>query len=395
MATPTTQEITDNIVASISAAISQSVPLLPKSFIAVLAKALAAVFILLYKRADYIGLQWFVKTASSRETTFNGKTVTPLIEIGRQIGVGDPTAATQAEVLVDITVENQTGSLPAGTQLVGTANGITYILIGSIILDAPTVQGTFRAVSDQAGGDGSGVQGNLNPGDELQFANPLPNVARTVTVDSQVTTGANAEDLDTTYRQRVLDRFQKRPQGGALADYEQWGEEVPGIINVYPYTGSAGEVDVYSEATPASSGSPDGIPTQAQLDAVLDSIDGDGTRRPANAAVNSLPITRTSFDIEVDGITGVSDPAQIQTDVTAAVEQYFTSAAPFIQGLTIPPRRDKLTRSGLIGLVEDVVTASNGTFTTVRFEVTGSGVPVESYDLGRGEKAKAANVVFI
>ena len=158
MTTPTTADITNNIVASISASISQSVPLMPKAFIRVLAKTLAAVFVMLYKRGDFVGLQWFVKTASIKPTTFNGKTVVPLVEIGRQIGVSDPAPATQAELVVDITVENQTGSLESGTQLVGSTNGITYILIGSVLLNAATVQGTFRASSDQSGGDGSGTQ---------------------------------------------------------------------------------------------------------------------------------------------------------------------------------------------------------------------------------------------
>ncbi len=398
MTTPTTKEITENIIASISAAISQTVPLLPRSFIAVMAKAVAAIIVILYKRADFIGLQWFVRTASIQETTFLNETVIPLIEIGRQIGVGDPTEATQAELLIDITVETQTGSLESGTQIIG-PQGITYILIGSVPLNAPTVQGTFRAVADQSGGDGSGVQGNLDAGTQLSFANPLANVSRIVTVDSQVVTAADAEDLDTAYRARVLDRFQKRPQGGALADYEQWGEEVEGIINVYPYTGDPGQVDVYSEATVASSGSPDGIPTAAQLQAVEDSINFDenglATRRPANAFVNSLPITRESFDVEVEGITGVADIAQLEADITAAMEDIFTQAEPFINGLTIPPRLDNITRSALIGAVEDLVTAVNGLFTTVRFEVTGSGTPLELYTLGRGEKAKADSVTFI
>ena len=191
MTTPTTSELTANIIAAIEASIGQAVPLLPRSFIAVLAKALAAVFVLLYKRGDFIGLQWFVKTASIKTTTFNGVELVPLIEIGRQIGVSDPSEATQAELLVDIIVENQIGQLDAGTQLIGSTNGVTYLLLASVLLDAPTVQGTFRASGDQTGGDGSGVIGNLAPGDtSLQFANPLPNVSRTVTVSAQVVTGA-------------------------------------------------------------------------------------------------------------------------------------------------------------------------------------------------------------
>lgn len=398
MTTPTTQEVTTNIINSISAKISQTVPLIPRSFIAVMAKAQAAVFIILYKRADFVGLQWFVRTASIKETTFLGEAVIPLVEMGRQIGVGDPTEATQAELLIDITVEVQVGSLPSGTQIIG-PQGITYILIGSVPLNAPTVQGTFRAVADQSGGDGSGVQGNLADATQLNFANPLANVSRTVVVNSAVVTAANAEDLDVAYRSRVLDRFQKRPQGGALADYEQWGEEVEGIINVYPYTGDPGQVDVFSEATEASSGSPDGIPTGAQLTAVLDSINFDenglASRRPANAFVNSLPITRESFDIEVEGITNVADIAQVEADITAAMQDIMTRAAPFILGLTIPPRLDNISRSALIGEVEDIVSAANGLFTTVRFEITGSGLPIELYTLGRGEKAKANVVTFI
>lgn len=398
MTTPTTAQLSANIVASISAAISQSVPLLPKAFVRVLAKALAAVMILLYKRGDFIGLQWFVSTASTGVTTFNGQQLVPLIEIGRQIGVGDPTPATQAEFIAAITVTSQVGALTAGTQIIGPTNGITYLLVGSVALDAATVYGTFRAASDQSGGDGSGVIGNLTVGAELNFANPLPNVSRTVTVSSINTVGADAEDLDTDYRRRVLDRWQKRPQGGALADYEQWAETVPGIINVYPYTGAApGTVDLYSEATVASSGSPEGIPTAPQLAAVLAAVEFDdnglASRRPACAFVYSLPITRTKFRVDIEGLAGVADPAQVQADIEGAMAAYFAAGEPFINGLTVPPRRDRLTRSRIIGTVDDIVAAANGTFTTARFNVVGD-MPIESYMLGRGEKAALDSVVY-
>ena len=396
----TVKQISDNIQASISASISQSVPLLPKAFINVLAKVLGAVFILLYKRNDFIGLQWFVKTASIKEATFNGETLIPLVEIGRQFGVSDPTESTQAELIVDIPVENQSGSLNSGTQIIGSNNGITYILIGSIDLDAATVQGTFRAVSDQSGGDGSGVQGNLPIGDtSLSFANPLPNVARSVTVVSQSVTGANAEDLDVVYRQRVLDRFQKPPQGGAYSDYELWGEEAAGIINVYPYTGSPGQIDVYSEATVASSGSADGIPTNAQLESVLSIINqnenGLASRRSANAFVNSLPITRTGYDVEIFGIAGVSDLAKLQDDITVAIKEYFLSREPFIHGLSVPPRKDQITRTRVSAIAEDIITSSGGTFSNAAFYEAGATSPISSRVLGEGEKSKAAQVSFL
>ncbi len=391
--TPTTQELSAAIVGQIEAQIGQTVPLLPKSFIRVLAKVLAAVFITLYKYIGFIGLQLFVRTASGAATVINGKTITPLIEWGRLIGIGDPLKATAAELTIDVTVENQTGSLPSGSQLLGEINGVTYLTIGAVLLNAPVVSVSVRAAADPNGSGGVGEIGNLDPGAVLNFANPLANVARATVVTAQTVTGADAETID-SYRQRVIDRFQRRPQGGAYADYAIWGEEVAGIANVYPYTGQPGEVDVYVE----SATEPDGIPTQAQLDAVFNSIELDqsglASRRPANAFVNVLPITRTSFDVKVTGLQG-NDLATLQADITAAATGYFLQAEPFITGLNSPPRRDRLSDVELQSIVNDIVKAAGGVFTNASFTITGQTLVQLAYTLGEGEKAKAANVVFI
>lgn len=393
----TTQQINDLVIAQLEASLNQSIPLLPKAFLRVLAKAIAGVFVLLYKYAGFMFLQMFVKTAAFGDTEVNGQTINPLLEWGRLVGVSDPVPATQAELTLSIDVESQVGSLLAGAQLVGPGNGVTYITLAGVVLDAPTVSVTVRAVADQTGGTGAGAIGNLDPGAVLSFANPISNVARSATVTAQTVTGSDAETA-AAYRQRVIDRFQKRPQGGAYADYEGWGEEAAGIINVYPYTGAPGQVDLYSEATPGSSGSPDGIPTPAQLQAVLDLVNLDenglASRRNANAFVNSYPITRTAFAVQVQGIAGVSDLAQVQADVTAAAREYFLSVEPFIAGLSIPPRRDQITRTRLSAIVEDIVTAAGGTFTGALFYVVGTPGNLPAYALSEGEKAKAASVGF-
>lgn len=394
LTTPTTQEINDNIIAQLEASLNQTIPLLPKSFMRVLAKALAGVFILLYKYAGFMFLQTFVRTASYAEMEINGVTVNPLLEWGRLIGTGDRTAATQAELLVNVTVENQSGSLPAGTQLVGPDNGVTYITLSSVLLNAPTVQVTIRASADQNGTGGAGTIGNLSPGATVSFANPLANVARNAAVSAQTVTGADAEAVE-VYRQRIIDRFQKLPQGGAYADYELWGEGVAGILNVYPYTSDCpGQVDLYVEATTASSGSPDGIPTTAQLQAVLEAVELDDTglasRRPAGALPNAFPITRTAFIVTV-GDLEVTDLAQARADITEAVQEYFASRAPYIAGLTVPPRTDRITASGILGVIEDVVSAEGGIFSGAT--VKQNGVLISLYTLGVGEKAKAT-VVF-
>lgn len=388
LTTPTTKEISDNIIAQLEASLNQTIPLLPKAFNRVLARALAGIFILLYKYAGFMFLQMFVRTASMDWTVINGRPIRPLVEWGRLIGVGDPIPATAAELTIAITVEAQGGTLPAGSQLLNINSGVTYITAAAVALDGPVVAATVCAVADQAG-----AIGNLEPGDTISFANPLYGVARIASVVSQVITGADAETVD-SYRQRILDRFQKRPQGGAYADYEMWGEEVAGIRNIYPYTGTRpGEVEIYAEATEGV----DGYPTSAQLTAVYNSInldvEGRATRRPAGSLVRVYSIRRTAFDVTVTGLAGADVPG-MEAGITSALTEYFLAAEPYIAGLTVPPRRDKIYKMSVAGIVDSVVRAFGGSVDDVdiyRDEM----LVATPYMLGIGEKAKLGTVEFL
>lgn len=395
LVTPTTKQISDNIIAQLEASFNQTIPLLPKSFFRVLAKTFAGVFVLIYKYAGFTFLQMFVQTASIKDTSVLGVIISPLKFWGRLSGVGDPVPAVSAELTIDITVNVQSGFLPSGTPLLNSDNGITYITVGTVPLNAPIVFVNILASSDQAGGDGSGAIGNLSVSDVVSFANPLANVDRDAVVSVVITTGADGESTE-LYRQRVIDRFQKLPQGGALADYELWGEEVAGIVNIFPYTSDCpGQIDVYVEATVASSGDPDGIPTASQLQAVLDNINTDmnglASRRPANALVNTFPITRIVFDVIVDGLAA-DDLSKVQADITTAVTDYFLDKEPLIIGLSVLPRRDRITRNGVGGAVDDIVNAAGGVVNLVT--VTESSVVIEIFSLGIGQKAKLGTLSF-
>lgn len=395
LTTPTTKETSDLIIGQLETTLGQTVPLLPKSFLRVLAKVLSGVFVLLYKYAGFMFLQMFVSTASFRETVVNGVTLRPLVEWGRLLGVGDPTAATQAELLIEITVENQTGTLAAGAQLVGPSNGVTYVTLSSVALDAATKQVVVRAVSDQAGGGGGGTVGNLDPGAVVSFANPIANVAREASVVSQSITAADAETED-AYRQRVETRFQAVPQGGAYADYTIWGTSVEGIVNVYPYTGGPGEVDVYIEATVASSGDPDGFPTAAQIQAVEDAIYSDdrdrATRAPVGVLVTGASITRAEFDVEITGLT-VGDVVATQAEISSALDAYFLQREPYIVGVSTPPAFDVVATTEVTAIVSQVVAAAGGTFDSLA--VTEGAASVTVRQLTDGEKAKLGTVSYV
>ncbi len=386
--TPSTQDVSDTIVAQLATSLGQSVPLLPKSFIRVLAKVLGGVVVLLYKYAGFIFLQLFVAYATDQDTTINGQVVSPLIAWGRLIGVGDPNPSVQAQHSVTVTVTNQDGTLSGGSSLLRTDTGIIYQVVGDAPLSAATITVTVRAVSDPAGGDGSGAIGNLQPGDVLEFANPLPNVATKATVVSTLVQGADAERTE-AYRARIVTRFQSPPQGGAYADYRAWAEDVLGIINVYPYAGNPGEVLVYCEASPETSGSADGIPTPEQINAVKSSIRldiaGVASRRPIGALVNVLAIKRTGFGLHILGLNPATDP--IKASIAAGVDEYFRTLEPFIDGLSTLPRKDRVTQASVASVVNDIVASAGGVVSSVQLLEGGS--PIPSRSLTAGERAKS------
>lgn len=397
LVTPTTQQVANNIIGQLETAISQTIPLLPKAFSRVLAKVIAAVYIVLYKYAGFSLLQQFISTASFEETEVNGTLIRPLVEWGRLVGAGDPIAATQAQLTLQVTVLNLIGSLPGGTQLLYAPTGVVYLTNAAVLLNALTVTVTATASSDQDNGDGAGTIGNLSAGQILQFAGSPPNVATNATVTGSAVVGADAEAED-DYRARVLRRCQRRPQGGAYADYQAWGTEVAGIRNVFPYTGDPGEVDVYVEAEAG----PDGIPDGAQLTAVLAAIEFDpaespsptglANRRPANAAVNVLAITRTAFDVDIAGFDA-ADPATVLASIELGVDEFLRAREPYIVGLSSLPRLDRVTQGAVAGVINDIAESSGASVASVTLRRLG--IVITEYTLTRGELAKLGTITPI
>jgi uncharacterized phage protein gp47/JayE len=357
------------------------------------------VYVTLYKYAGFALLQQFVSTASMEETLINGKLVRPLVEWGRLVGVGDPLGSTQAELTMSVTVLTQTGSLPGGTQLLHAPTGVVYQTIAAVPLDAPTVTVTAGARSDQGGGAGSGIIGNLEPGQILQFASKPPNVAQNATVTGTAVEGAEPE-LESVYRERVQLRFRRRPQGGAYADYQQWGGGVAGVRKVFPYTGSPGEVDIYVEAV-----DDDGVPSGALLAAVRDAINfdpdefpsptGKANRRPANAAINVLPIERNAFDVEIAGLemNGAADRDTVLAEMEEGLEEFFRAREPYIVGLSALPRVDRVTQGAVAGVVNEIAEASGASVATVILRR--DSVAIQQYSLAHGELAKLGTLTPI
>ena len=395
-----TQQIDQDTISALEASFGQSIPVFPKAFLRVISKVFAGQWTILYKYCGWQFLQLFVQTASAQPTTILGTPINPLGFWGGLVGVSNPNGnpATAAEMVIAVNVINvdPTKSLSAGKLLICSKNNVTYQVAFDVPLGASTINATITAVGDQSGGDGSGTIGNLSPGDEVDFANPSAGYSRATTVSSITVTATDAEDPE-ALRARILSRFQKTPQGGAYADYDVWGSGVSGIVNVYPYTGSPGEVDIFVEADVASSGSQDGIPTSAQLAAVLAAINSDGTtissglpnRRPVNAIPNVNPISRIGYDVAIHGFAIQDSSRQVacQADIRLALQGYFWSREPYIEGLSTLPDKSLVSATGVAGTVQDVLDAYGATASTVILSQFGAQVQLNQLT-EYGQKAK-------
>ena len=365
--TPTINEIAANIISDIEAEYNQTIPLLQKAVFRIWAFISAAVFIILYKFGTDAFNQRFVQTANS---TF-------LSLLGEQVGV-TRTPAQQWVGTVDATVTQTGGVIQAGTQLVNNNTGVVYSVTISEAIDSTPTE-TLQ-VSSLTGGDAS----NLIIGDTLDFVNPQPGLEQTVTVASVTTEGSDQEPIE-QYRQRVLDRYQKQPQGGALADYELWAEETTNVINAYPYAAiTPGEVEVFIEVDNQT----DGIPTSGQLASALENINfdsttGRATRRPVTAEVETFAITRTTFTVEVNNLN--PDTPDIRTQIDTAVSDLFLTKEPFIQGLSVN-RNDTISDAETTSVVQTVAAANGSVISDVI--VKEGGIPFDIRTMGRGEKAK-------
>ena len=394
----TIKEISNSIISQLESVLNQKIPLLAKSFMRAHAKATAAIVVTLEHYGVFMTRQQFVKTCSDKPINVLGQELTPLKEWGNLFGVEPQKVGERASLTISVIVEQIGETLDAGTQLQSSQNGFTYITSQAYILSTNPIEIEIKAVDDPTFNNGVGANGNLVIGSEVSFVNPLAQVGKIATVTGQAVTGANPES-SASYRKRVQDELKRRKQGGAYVDYRSWGLTVDGVSGIYPYTGSPMEVVVYAEATTASSGDPDGIPTPTQLQEVKDAIElddnGKASRRPAGVFVDVRSITRKGFTVSVSGLI-VINPAQVQQQIEDGLTDFFLDAEPFITGLSIPSRKDPISKIAVEGLINDIVRANNGTFIGASVYQYQNGAPVDpSYQLVEGEKAKLVSVEFV
>lgn len=379
---PTTQQIADANLAEYESQLNQTVPPVDKSFLRVQAAIEAGNSTLLYKYGIDAAKQALAISAG---------------EEGLQQLSGEYNVPRNPAIAAQLTVELPATSgtpIPISTQFVGDDNGIVYQALNGVIADIANIA-TIPIISLEVG-----VVGNLNIGQTLTIVSPIAGANSTAEVSAVDIIGAEEEDVE-AWRQRILARIQTPPQGGATIDYRAWSKEVSGVKEAFPYAlPQPGDITVYIEAT--SDIDPDGIAPQALLDQVEQSIifdpnTGLQTRMPLNVdELNVISIFRTEFYVQISGLD-VENEAVVKADIETALEEYFLSKKPFIQGLDLFSEKvNTITDTNIGCVVDDVVTAAGGSVESVAFGLS-IGTFLPKYILGIGEllKLKSGGISYV
>lgn len=388
----TIEEVQLLLIRSFEHEFNTQLRILPKSFIKILCKVFAGVFIIVYKLVGWYFLQMFPETADWEEVTILGVRLRPLVKLGVLFGVGEPLAGVQWQGTIIIDVLTQGSILYSGTQLKSSVTGRLYIVEETKTL--LQIKETVSVVCTEIG-----TAGNLEQNDTLNFVNPYGFI-ETEAVVLDVTRVGLDNELESSYRNRVINRFRLQPQGGALADYRIWASEVPGVLNVYPYNDKeqpggvllyvSGIPDVYVDRIPDS-----GLLKKVGEACTYDPETGKATRKPLTAMLdpkndgsysNVKPIAVAVFDIVITGVSGIV-PADFAQVVKPALQNYFLDRDLYIRGLSDDNNRTNvISKNHVITVINQIAVSVKAIFETVEIRKDGKVAPL--YTLDNGELAR-------
>ena len=385
----TVDYVYDLLIQSFQEKFNNRLRLLPKSFIVVLAKVCAAIFVVPYKLAGWFYLQLFPDTASFDRVNVLGHDLRPLVKLGNLFGVGEPTSGQEWEGVIAAVVALEGQVIMQGAQLKSDKTGLVYVTSETVTTAGESVN--LPVYCSQAG-----ASGNLEIGDELKFVSPLSGVEQAAAVSSITQAGVD-DETEAHYRARVVNRYSNQPQGGALSDYRIWAFDAEGVLQTYPYNGenSPGDVIIYVAGT--TDVYPTRVPGRELCVAVgeactYDPETGEANRKPLTAILdpnndgtylNIRPVSIVTIDLAVTGITGV-DPGDFGAAFKSVAETYLLGREPYIRGLSDDNNRtNSVQTNSLIALANSVATGLKAAFGTVEMSIAGDAV--ESYTLGSGE----------
>jgi hypothetical protein len=361
---PTLSELYNSIKTDLEAQFGVTIPNTGKNFLRVKANVLAAKLWLYYKLLGDVQKNAFPDTAYSDAT---GGT---LEAFGRMLLNRNPFQSTAG--IYTATVTGQTGATIAANSTFKSNDGSLnpaklFTLDSAYIMPGTTGTITLRALTP-------GLEAQLSIGDKLTATAPIANVDSIVTILTETTEPQAAEDLE-IYRQRILERYRLRPQGGAGSDYRLWANEVQSVRQSYPFVSSTEfhDVNLYVEATIADSTDGKGTPSVATLNDVKVSIEDATVDRPSRKPITDKvfynAINPLDVAINIANFQSLTTPQQ--TSISTAIEAALFNIRPFVASIDpVSRRNDTINTNLLIGLILQAVPGA--TFGAVTFTVDAS-----------------------
>lgn len=274
---PSITDIVRRVSADVAPLLPGTDPLLRRSVVGAISRAVAGAAHGLYGYIDWIVRAIFVDTAD-------------VAELERHASIRAITRVAPIAAAGTITVTGTAGTaVPAGT-VWRRGDGAEYRVSEAAVLPAAgTVEVSVAAlVAGQAGNAAAGVK--------LALVAPLAGVVSDATVASALAGGADAES-DASLRARVLDRIRRPPSLGTAADYLQWARAAhPDVTRAWTQANASG-LGTVTVRFMTDTATANGIPAGTVVSTVDDYIQA---RRPVTAAVTVAAPTAVELDVTID-----------------------------------------------------------------------------------------------
>jgi len=284
-ARPTLAQIAERIASDLESRLPGADARLRRSVLSVIGRTEAGAVHGLYGYGDFIARQVFPDTAESEF-------------LDRWAAVWGITRKPAWPASGTVTATGTDGAvIPAGSAL-QRGDGRRYLTSADATIVAGTADLTVTA--EEAGADG-----NAAVGTKLTFVSPIADIEGTATVAGDGLIQGSDQEGDATVLARTLGRIQEPPHGGAAHDYVAWAldRDAHGIdvTRAWERAGEYGPGSVTVRLVMDDT-YPDGIPAQADLDAVAAYI---ATVKPKTAKVYVVAPVSTPIAFTIAGL----DPA--------------------------------------------------------------------------------------
>lgn len=230
-------------------------------------------------------------------------------------------------------------NLPRKAATAASGNGVftgtsgTVIPSGTLWQDSALNQYSTTANGTITGGSATipiaaqfaGSAGNLAPNAPLTIVTSLANVNPNGAVDGSGLSGGLDQETVAAWTARVQGWLQMPPQGGTLADYENWVvDNYAGATRAFAVNNGGGSVSIYFMMDNAYT---NGIPQAADVTAVQAIINA---RAPGDITATVAAPTPSVVNFTIANV-----PTQLRAAVTAALTAMFKSVVGVSQALDL------------------------------------------------------------